>query len=392
MPMKKILSTTVIAITIFTCSIAAAKTVTIEWEMSETSNVTGYKMYYSYSSNMDNKLLACETTNPDITSLSCPNITFTSPISYFTIAAISSTGEQESPIEKHDASLSLVQNFMITTPGVNLSPTASISSNSTSGTAPATIFFDGTGSYDTDGTIISYAWDFGDGSIGSGSSVNHTYAYPGSYNVLLSVTDDREDTNGEQLTITVTEPTLVDPTDTAYWACDSFTLDKAGGKATVTATNAAITPDGGYSGAGLDCTGNNMYATISTAGNIDMSNGSIELMLKLSQNQSAYAASTIVKGIGADSFYLMLTSSKIMLRYRGHYLETYSETDYTSLSADTWYKIKATWTSSYVSISLNDVEIKSSTHNEPPPDLTNLIFSGAWGASIFGIIDEVKIK
>ena len=36
--------------------------------------------------------------------------------------------------------------------------------------------FDGTGSTDSDGTIDSYEWDFGDGGTGSGSSPNHSYA------------------------------------------------------------------------------------------------------------------------------------------------------------------------------------------------------------------------
>ena len=208
-PMKKILSTTVIAITIFTCSIAAAKTITIEWDMSDTSNVTGYKMYYSYSSNMDPKILACETTNPDTTSLSCPNITLTSPVAYFTIAALTSDGEIESPIETHDASLSIVQNFIVITPGANLNPSALISSSSTSGAAPATIFFDGTGSSDPDGSIMSYSWDFGDGSTSKDTSLNHIYSSPGNYEVKLLVTDDGGAISVDQLTINVTEPSLI---------------------------------------------------------------------------------------------------------------------------------------------------------------------------------------
>ena len=51
--------------------------------------------------------------------------------------------------------------------------------------------FDGSASYDLDGTIVSYDWDFGDGtSSGSGDSVTHTYTAPGLYDVVLTVTDD----------------------------------------------------------------------------------------------------------------------------------------------------------------------------------------------------------
>ncbi|MBW3582520.1 MAG: S8 family serine peptidase, partial [Euryarchaeota archaeon] len=50
--------------------------------------------------------------------------------------------------------------------------------------------FDGTGSSDKDGTIASYAWDFGDGSTGSGATVSHSYGAEGTYTVTLTVTDD----------------------------------------------------------------------------------------------------------------------------------------------------------------------------------------------------------
>lgn len=53
-----------------------------------------------------------------------------------------------------------------------------------------TVDFDATNSEDPDGEIVSYAWDFGDGSTGSGVSPSHTYAKRGTYEVTLTVTDD----------------------------------------------------------------------------------------------------------------------------------------------------------------------------------------------------------
>lgn len=50
--------------------------------------------------------------------------------------------------------------------------------------------FDGSGSYDPDGNVLSYAWDFGDGSTGSGVTPTHAYASPGTYAVTLTVTDN----------------------------------------------------------------------------------------------------------------------------------------------------------------------------------------------------------
>ncbi|GAH37784.1 unnamed protein product, partial [marine sediment metagenome] len=56
---------------------------------------------------------------------------------------------------------------------------------------PLEISFDASNSYDPDGDIISYAWDFKDGNTGSGEILNHTFSSIGSYKVELTVTDDK---------------------------------------------------------------------------------------------------------------------------------------------------------------------------------------------------------
>ncbi len=60
----------------------------------------------------------------------------------------------------------------------------------TSGTAPLTVSFDASGSQDADGIITTYAWDFGDGTTGSGVTTSHTYFHPNTFSVTLTVTDD----------------------------------------------------------------------------------------------------------------------------------------------------------------------------------------------------------
>lgn len=50
--------------------------------------------------------------------------------------------------------------------------------------------FDGAGSIDSDGTIVSYRWDFGDGTTGVGSLAFHVYSREGSFTVTLTVTDN----------------------------------------------------------------------------------------------------------------------------------------------------------------------------------------------------------
>ncbi len=50
--------------------------------------------------------------------------------------------------------------------------------------------FDASASSDSDGTLTGYAWDFGDGQTATGEATDHVYESPGTYTVVLEVTDD----------------------------------------------------------------------------------------------------------------------------------------------------------------------------------------------------------
>jgi len=75
------------------------------------------------------------------------------------------------------------------TTGVNQPPTADPTASTTTGTAPLTIDFTA-GATDVDGTVVTHAWDFGDGSTSSVADPSHVFESPGTYDVILTVTDD----------------------------------------------------------------------------------------------------------------------------------------------------------------------------------------------------------
>jgi parallel beta-helix repeat protein len=70
-----------------------------------------------------------------------------------------------------------------------------------------TITFDASESYDNDGTIIKYKWDFGDGNTKEGKTVTHTYTEENQYIVTLTITDNlgAQDTKTTTATI-ITQP------------------------------------------------------------------------------------------------------------------------------------------------------------------------------------------
>jgi PKD repeat protein len=73
----------------------------------------------------------------------------------------------------------------------NPPPVAVATASPTSGDAPLTVQFDGSGSYDPLGDpLVYYDWDFGDGEFGDGVTVTHTYDRPDTYNPVLFVADE----------------------------------------------------------------------------------------------------------------------------------------------------------------------------------------------------------
>ena len=88
---------------------------------------------------------------------------------------------------------------------VNARPTASFDASALSGPAPFEPTFTSTAA-DPDGSIASYAWDFGDGTTGSGATASHRYDAVGTYDVTLTVTDDDGATARSTRTVTVTLP------------------------------------------------------------------------------------------------------------------------------------------------------------------------------------------
>ncbi len=102
-----------------------------------------------------------------------------------------------------------------TEPTQNLAPVAEATVAPDEGPAPLLVDFEGSGSTDPDGTIVGYEWDFGDGATSSEADPSHTYTDLGTYDAVLTVTDDGGATDTAAVTVTVTAPVNATPSAVA---------------------------------------------------------------------------------------------------------------------------------------------------------------------------------
>jgi N-acetylneuraminic acid mutarotase len=91
----------------------------------------------------------------------------------------------------------------VTAPAQIAAPPAANAGGPYTGTAGTAVHFGGTGSTDPQGLPLTYAWNFGDGTTGSGISPIHTYPTAGTYTISLTVTNTFELTSTASSTATI---------------------------------------------------------------------------------------------------------------------------------------------------------------------------------------------
>ena len=84
----------------------------------------------------------------------------------------------------------------------NQAPIVHASATPTSGYAPLRVAFSSAGSYDPEGSRLTYRWDFGDGTYSTAASPSHSFSRIGTFNVTLTVRDRSGGVTTVSLTIT----------------------------------------------------------------------------------------------------------------------------------------------------------------------------------------------
>lgn len=147
---------------------------------------------------------------------------------------------------------------------------------------------DGSASTDPDGSIVGYAWAWGDGSTGSGLGASHAYQSAGTYLVTLTVTDDKGLTNSGATSVSPTLAQNVPPKASIGITCAALvcSADSSG----------SVDPDGSITGYGWDWGDGSPTSNGATSKHTYAAAGTFVVTLTATDNRGAAAsiAQTVV--------------------------------------------------------------------------------------------------
>ncbi|KLR60603.1 PDK repeat-containing protein [Actinobacteria bacterium IMCC26207] len=178
----------------------------------------------------------------------------------------------------------------------NVPPTAAIGSSGSGGLAPYAVTFDGSGSSDSDGSVSSYAWDFGNGRTATGAVASANYTAPGTYTTTLTVTDNRGATGTATKQTVVTGAPNIAPsaviTTVSVAGTVPLTVNLSGGNSS--------DADGSIATYAWDL-GNGQTATGPSAQAVFSSIGSYTVTLVVTDDRGATSTQTLTINVSADS-------------------------------------------------------------------------------------------
>ncbi|MEQ1859335.1 MAG: PA14 domain-containing protein [Chthoniobacteraceae bacterium] len=172
-----------------------------------------------------------------------------------------------------------------TPPPVNQPPVAN-PGGPYAGTVGQAISFNGTSSGDPDGSVVAYAWTFGDGGAATGATPTRTYAAPGSYTVTLTVTDNEGATATTTTTATISAVANQPPV-----ARPGGPYAGGVGQAIAFSGLASSDPDGSIAAYAWNF-GDGTTATGATPSRAYAAAGSYTVTLTVTDNQNATASAT----------------------------------------------------------------------------------------------------
>jgi glucose/arabinose dehydrogenase len=135
--------------------------------------------------------------------------------------------------------------YRITYSTFNQTPTAKASADKTTGQPPLTVNFSSSGSFDPEGTQLTYNWNFGDGTTSTSSNPTKIYNNKGRFTIQLTVSDGVNFAQAAPIVVQVgTPPTVLINTPiagTTYKAGSTISYSASG-----TDSNNSVLPDNAF--------------------------------------------------------------------------------------------------------------------------------------------------
>jgi PKD repeat protein len=154
-------------------------------------------------------------------------------------------------------------------------------------------------STDSDGTIVSWLWNFGDGNTSTVQNPSQTYAAGGTYTVTLTVTDDDGATDSVSKPVTVTEPPNIPPT-----ASFTYTINGL----TVNFTDTSTDPDGTIV-SWLWNFGDGNTSTLQNPTHTYATGGTYTVTLTVTDNDGATDTASALIALGVEMYVADITQS-----------------------------------------------------------------------------------
>lgn len=187
------------------------------------------------------------------------------------------------------------------------------------------VAFSAEDSYDTDGAIVSYTWDFGDGDSASEGNVTHAYASAGTFTVMLTVTDNRDAKAVTNASITVNAlPKAVASVDKTVFKVHENVWFRADGSSD---------PEGKLESYYWDF-GDGAIATTMNAQHSYNADGPYDVALTVSDDRNAKAIATLSVEVRSRDYHISWSQSNVSTDYSG-YTQEHSSTNKTQTITQT---------------------------------------------------------
>ena len=263
----------------------------------------------------------------------------------------------------------------VTVAGVNNPPVAAASASVTGGVVPLAVTFSSAGSSDPDGTSLTYAWNFGDGSaISTAANPSHTYSASGIYAAQLTVSDGTNNVAAAPITISVGNGASGLVAAYGFEEDTGTTTADASGNANAGTISGATWTTSGRFGNALSFNGTSSMVTVNDAASLDLTAGmTLEAWVYPTKLSTSWTDIIFKSG---DVYFLMGTTPTSQFPDVGGAFTANNVYGTSTLPLNTWSHLAGTYDGTTLTFYLNGTQVATGTVSAAIPTSTGPLSIG----------------